>query len=74
MAKTDLIGELSDVVNSRAVRMVLEERKVTLQKEVNACVRKQDWYSAFGAVAKLDDVEKFILMCQNRLDELKNEK
>lgn len=67
------IGDLTSVVNSSALRRVLGDRKEYLQKEVNRFVREQNLIQAFGALMRLDDIEKMYLVIEDKIAELKKE-
>ena len=68
------IGELTSIINSRAYRQVLDERREHLQKEANIFIRQQKWMEAFGAILRMDDLAKTLEMLQRKLEDIKKEK
>jgi len=68
------VGELTSIINSRAYRKVLDERRDWLQKEANAFIRQQKWTEAYGAILRMDDLGKTLEMLQKKLDRIKEEK
>ncbi len=68
------ISELNHIISSRAYRRVLDERRDWLQKEANVCIRKQDWYGAFSAIARMDDLWTTLRMLEKSLEDLKKGK
>lgn len=76
MAKSDThreVAELTSILQSKAFRQVLSDRKGYLQKEVNKYVRQQEWTEAFGALSKLDDLDKLMDILTKRTEDLKKE-
>jgi hypothetical protein len=67
------IGELQNIVNSSALRRVLNYRKEFHQKEVNRFVREQNLIQAYGSLCKYDDIDKFLEILQKKVNELKKE-
>jgi len=67
------IAELTDILQSKALRQVLSDRKGYLQNEVNKYVRQQEWTEAFGALSKLDDLDKLMDIVTKRAEDLKKE-
>lgn len=67
---TQEIGELTSLLNSRAFHIVLNEHKISLQKEVNRFVKEQDMINAYASVKLLEDIDKIVLLMNNRLKEL----
>lgn len=67
---TQEIGELTSLLNSRAFHIVLNEHKHSLQKEVNRFVKEQDMINAYASVKLLEDIDKIVLLMNNRLKEL----
>ena len=52
---------------------MLIERKKYLQKQVNDFVRSNDTRQAFGALSKLDDMDKLLSVVSLRIEKLKKE-
>jgi len=73
-SKLQDIGELTSIINSRAYRKVLDERRNWLQNEANSFIRQQKWTEAFGAILRMDDLAKTLEMLQRKLEEIKKEK
>ncbi len=69
--KIILIGELENILHSKAFYLVLEERKSSLQNEVNSYIKQQDWFNAYATVAKIGDLYKTREMLQKKLEDLK---
>ena len=67
------LGDLKIIASSRAFHKFLVERSVYLQKKVNTFVREQKFTEAYGELAKLDDIEKLVLVLNNRIKELEKE-
>ena len=53
------LSELLSIINSPALRGLLDERKKFMQGKVNQFVREQKLMEAYGALSKLDDIDKF---------------
>ena len=68
------IGELTSIINSRAYRQVLDERREHLQKEANIFIRQQKWMEAFSAITRMDDLSKTLEMLEKKLADIKKEK
>jgi hypothetical protein len=49
----------------------LAEHKQSLQKEVNAFIKKQDLNNAYAALRTMEDVDRVLRLMQTKLDELK---
>ena len=76
MSKFDNHRELSELVyvsESLAFKEVLKERKEYLQGEVNKFVRGQLWTESFGALSKLDDIDKMMKMVNDKIFKLRKE-
>ena len=74
MKDINSISELTSIINSRAYRKVLDERKDYLQKEANSFIRQQKWTEAFGAVIRMDDLGQTLKMLEKELADIKKEK
>lgn len=76
MAKSETyreIMEITNVLQSKAFRQVLSDRKHYLQDLANSFVRQQEWTEAFAAIAKMDDLNKTVDIMNKRLEDLKKE-
>jgi len=69
--KAGAIGELTSMLMSGTFHNILAEHKSSLQKEVNAFVKKQDLPNAYAALRTMEDVDRIVRLMQTRLDELK---
>ena len=65
------LGELQTILHSRIFYLILDEHKKSIQKEVNTFVKEQKWYEAFGAVKRLEDVDKIVFLMNKKMEELK---
>ena len=65
------IGDLTAILNSKVLRQILDERKNYYQQKVNEYVRAKDLISAYGALCRWDDIEKFFEMIEMQLKKLK---
>lgn len=70
---TDL-GELKTIATSGAFRRFLAERKQYLQGQVNTFVREQKWTEAYGALMRLEDIDKLMSRLQQKIIELEKGK
>jgi hypothetical protein len=68
------IGELTSIINSRAYRQVLDERRKYLQDEANNFIRQQKWTEAYGAIMRMDDLMQTLKMLELQLEKIKKEK
>lgn len=76
MAKSETyreIMEITNVLQSKAFRQVLSDRKNYLQEAANSFVRQQQWTEAFATIAKMDDLNKTVDIMTKRLEDLKKE-
>jgi hypothetical protein len=70
------LGELSTISVSRewkAYLSILKRHKEYLQGEVNKFVRAKDFTEAYGALSKMDDVDKQTELFYKRIEDLKKE-
>ena len=77
MRPQDRINEHQDlqtIVTSPVIRRILGERKIFLQKKANEYIRTQDWIKAYGFLAQFDDINKFLQILEEKLENLKKEK
>ena len=68
------IGELMNILQSRAFYEILDEHKASLQAEVNSFVEKQDLVGAYGALRALRDADRILRLTQQKLDKLNKDK
>ena len=68
------LGELVSISESKAYRNLIGVRKEYLQDRINHHVKNKEWYEAFGALSKLEDVDKQIDIVNNRILEIRKEK
>ena len=73
MKNIQAISEINAVLKLGVVRQVLEEHRQSLQNEVNDFVEKQLMTQAYGALMRLNDVDKILLLLRNKLEELQKE-
>lgn len=71
--KIEDLGDLKVILSSRIFRQKLNERKAHLQAKVNEHVRAQQWTEAYGAVCRLDDIDKLWTRIQEWYKELTKE-
>jgi hypothetical protein len=69
----ELLGELKSIANSRALRLILEERREYAQKEVNRFVKEQNLMEAFAALARLEDNQKLIEIIKQKVAKIEKE-
>ncbi len=67
----DELTTLVTSVNWAQYLKLLKGRKEFLQKEVNRFVRGKDLMEAFGALSKLEDIDKTIDILKKRIEELR---
>jgi len=67
------LSELVSIYESGVFREFLTTRKQFLQSEVNKFVRQKDVTEAFGALSKLEDLDKIMGMLSKRISELREE-
>lgn len=67
------LRELKFIAQSKAFKLLLDERKEYAQKEVNRFVREKDLMGAYAALAKLDDTDKLIGLIKQKIDETQKE-
>lgn len=67
------LRELTYISQSKAFRILLDERKEFAQKEVNSKVKEKDLYGAYAALAKLEDTEKLIGLIQKKVNDTQKE-
>ncbi len=70
---TQEIRELRDIGNSRALKNLLKKREGYWQREVNKFVRDKDLTAAYGALARRDDIEKFLGVIKKQIEDLEKE-
>lgn len=58
------------VVRSTALRGILDKHKQYLQREINRFVEEQETTKAHSSLAKLKDIDKILILAQNRITEL----
>ena len=63
--------DLENILRSGAFVLFLKKRKIYLQQEVNKLVRHQRSVEAFGAVSKLDDLDKMEDLIKLRIAEIR---
>lgn len=67
------IGELKTLINSQVLRRILQQRKQYWQQKVNEYVRAQNLISAYGAVSRIDDIDKFVDVLQQEYEKITKE-
>lgn len=67
------IGELRSIFTSKTFRRILQERKAHHQIKVNEFIRAKDLISAYGALCKMDDLDKLLDRIEMHLNELTEE-
>lgn len=74
MPKPENIGEMGELLSiskSRVLRMIIAIHKEHLQGEVNKFVRAQNLIEAYAASRCLIDIDKFMGLIEQRIEQLK---
>jgi len=69
----EAIVELNSISQSSAFRAFLDGRRLYLQVEVNKFIRQQDLINAFGALSKMDDLDKMMKVMGENIETMKKE-